>query len=313
MILQNSKDSRVRKYIFSNSLLEVYNDYSKSLDELDITEATKEWRLKHIRGFLHTLEHQGIKFKQLKKEDVYDYLNSITHLKARTKEHRAVCIRLFLDWLYENGIIDFQGSMILRNIKCNKNEQLITYYDDNEITTMINAVDTEKKNGKRDLAIMLLFSYLGIRSKDVIDLKYQDIKWNENRITFVHSKNNEINSFFMPEQLRYALIDYLKNERPESNLENIFIDDDGNKLDDHKIYRTVNKYFDLAKINTENKKHGSHSLRHSLATSLLNQNKSIYEISNILGHKNINDTIVYLRVDLKLLRKISLEVPEWKN
>lgn len=47
--------------------------------------------------------------------------------------------------------------------------------------------------------------------------------------------------------------------------------------------------------------------------SLLNHGNSLYEISSILGHKNINDTITYTKVDIKQLKIISLEVPTWKN
>ena len=314
MVLQkNETDIKIRKYTFSNSLLKTYNKYSNSLDKLDITKDTKEWRLKHIRGLLHTMEINKISMQDLSPVYVYDYLSGLSHYSDRTREHRAVCIRFFLNWCNQNNFINFSGEQILNNIKCNKNEKLITYYTNEEITKIINSVDTNIKDGKRDFAIILLFSYYGLRGRDVRNLKFENIKWNDNKIVVVHQKNNVINSFNMFNQIRYALIDYLKNERIKSNSEYIFIDNNGNKLSDHIIYNIVTKYFNIANIDTQNKKHGSHALRHSLATSLLNDDKSIFEISNVLGHKNIVDTTTYLRVDLKKLKKFSLEVPEWKN
>lgn len=300
--------------LFNSSIInKQYKNYTAYLSTLDLAEETIDWRLKHIRGFLHYIDTHTFSFKELKPDDIYNYLFSINNLRARTKEHRAICIRKFLNWLYKNKEINFTGEKILPKIKCNKNETRISYYTISEINKLINLVDKNNPNEKRDYSILLLCVIYGMRSKDIINLKFTNIDWNDNKLNYVSSKNKYPMSVKMPLVLRYALIDYIKNERVNSELNYIFLKDKNTPINNHTLYDIINKKFTKAKINTQGKRHGSHSLRHSLAVALIENNKSLYEVASILGHLNVNDAKYYAKVNLKELKKISLEVPEWKN
>ena len=163
------------------------------------------------------------------------------------------------------------------------------------------------------MAILLLFGRFGLRQRDIMMLKLEDIKWNDNKIIIVQCKNKIINNYPMTEEIRYALLDYLKNERPESSLPYVFLKDSNNIYNDHFYYNLVNKYLKKANIVLTNKHHGTNIFRHSIATSIINDGYSIYVVSSILGHKNINEAMTYAKVDIKNLKKISLEVPLWEN
>jgi site-specific recombinase XerC len=65
----------------------------------------------------------------------------------------------------------------------------------------------------------------------------------------------------------------------------------------------------LADIGFEERKHGPHALRHSLASNLLSLNEPMPVISEILGHSNTESTMCYLRVDFMQLKQCALEVP----
>jgi len=66
----------------------------------------------------------------------------------------------------------------------------------------------------------------------------------------------------------------------------------------------------LANIkNWKHKKHGPHSLRHSLATNMLKKNISMPVISTVLGHQNTESTKIYLSVDTDKLRQCPLPIP----
>ena len=62
-------------------------------------------------------------------------------------------------------------------------------------------------------------------------------------------------------------------------------------------------------METNNRHHGSHSLRHSLASQLLEQGTPLVVISDSLGHSSSESTMVYLGIDVKGLLTCSLEVP----
>ena len=77
-------------------------------------------------------------------------------------------------------------------------------------------------------------------------------------------------------------------------------------------YHIVNKYIIPAGIELNGRKHGLHSMRHSLASHLLQHNTPYPVISGILGHKNTETTQHYLRIDIQQLRRVALEVPNEK-
>ena len=306
MISQNEKDN-IKKY-WKN----LYECYHLSLDQ-NLKSETKEWRLKHIRGFIDYLISHKIKCNNLKPTDVYNYLSKLVDYSPRTREYRAVCIRFFLDYLNFNKKIKFSGRLILPKIHCNKESKIISYYSDDEINKILNVINAEKQNGKLDLVMMSLLVYYGIRTKDIVNLKIDDIDWKNNYIIINQSKNNYLNILPLIDDVKYSILDYLKNERGTHDENYLLIKNNHIKINEGYVYNKVNYYFKLANIKTENKRHGSHSLRHSLGTSMINHGENIYSISKILGHSNINDTKIYSKLDLNKLKIVSLEVPKWED
>ncbi|NLB20242.1 MAG: tyrosine-type recombinase/integrase, partial [Clostridium sp.] len=109
-----------------------------------------------------------------------------------------------------------------------------------------------------------------------------------------------------------AVIDYLKYGRPNSDLPYIFLQVNSpyDRLNRSTLHSIVHLYLNKANIKCENeRKHGPHALRHSLAGVLLEKKTPIPVISEVLGHESIESTRYYLRIDIKSLRQCALEVP----
>ena len=295
----------------NDSFSKEYFEYLEYVNTLNIKEESKDWRLKHIRGFDIYLRANEIDFQILSKLDVYNYMDSISSLSSRTKENRAICIRMFLDFLHENGELEINGRETFPTIVCTKYSTIPSYYVDEEIREVINSVDITSPLGKRDYAILLILTTYGIREKDLINLSYSNINWNDNKIIIIQSKDNNVNEFPLTKEIRYAILDYLKNGRPKSDLPYIFLTRDKTKFSSSGCYNIVNKYIKKANINIGLRHHGTHAFRHSLATSLLTSGIGIDEISAVLGHDNVASTEVYARVNFNELKKLSLEVPKW--
>ena len=305
MISQN-KFNDINKY-WKN----LYDIYSSSLD-INLKKDTIDWRLKNIRGLLKYLSLLNIECNNLTPENVYNYLSSLESYSARTREHRAICVRFFLNFLNDNLLIEFNGSKILPRIHCNKEEKVINYFTNEEIKKLLSSIDINEINGKLNFSLLTLFTYYGIRLRDVINLKLEDINWNENTICFIQSKTNYVTSLPLIDEVKYPMLDYLKNERIKTSNKYIFIKRNGLRINSRYVSHIINKYFKKATIDINNKKHGAHSLRHSLATNLINNNEDIYTISKILGHSNIDDTKIYSKLNYDKLKIVSLEVPSWQ-
>jgi site-specific recombinase XerD len=109
-----------------------------------------------------------------------------------------------------------------------------------------------------------------------------------------------------------AIIDYLKNGRPETGCRCLFVKHvpPYGEINPATAHTIVSRYFEKSGIAIpQGKKHGPHALRHSLASSLLEGNVPLPVISEALGHTNTNTTGVYLKIDVENLRKCALSVP----
>lgn len=310
----NSQKYKVTKtYSYTKDIYDLYNSYKEYVSNQDLTESTIDWRCKHIRGFLSYIDNNNIKIKNITLENIYDYMMSISEDADRTKEHRAVCIRFFLNYLREKNIIRFSGCDAFPEIKCYKETNIASYYTPQEINKIINSVEKNDENKKRDLAILLLFANLGLRPRDVRLLKFDSIYWNENIVKILQSKTNYVNVLPINNDLRYALIDYMKNERPNLKSEYFFIDKSGNPYNDYFFYNLVNKYLKLGEININGRRHGTYIFRHSLAKETLDNGNGINSVANILGHSSVDNAKYYAKIDFSELKKLPLEVPKCKN
>jgi site-specific recombinase XerD len=108
-----------------------------------------------------------------------------------------------------------------------------------------------------------------------------------------------------------AMIDYIRNGRPKSDSKTIFL----TAIAPYTIISVpgisciVSRIIYKAGIDTKDRHHGSHCLRHSLATRLLKQGTTLPVISDVLGHSDSQTTMTYLNVDINSLLQCSLDVP----
>ena len=98
-----------------------------------------------------------------------------------------------------------------------------SYYTIDEINQILKQVDRNTKKGKRDFAILLLAIVYGLRNSDIVHLKKENILWNENKIELVQYKTKRLLELPLTENVKYSLLDYLKNARPKINTPYIFL------------------------------------------------------------------------------------------
>ena len=227
-------------------------------------------------------------------------------------------LRQYLRYAYDNGITSKDCSIYILPDNYKKHSKLPTTYTEDEIKRMIEAVDRASAIGKRDYLILLLASEYGWRSSDIVNFSFSQIDWDKNTITFSQQKTGNAVVYPLLSSVGNAIIDYLKNGRPDTNTQQIIVSSwkerKGKKIAEPTIHSIVSKYMKYANIsNWEQKKHGPHSLRHSLASNLLKKNISIPIISTILGHQSTETTKVYLSINNTMLKQCALPMPSLKN
>jgi len=228
--------------------------------------------------------------------------------KISNKDSYAI-IRSFLQYLYENGTVNNDLSGTIPHYR--RSVSLPTTYTHDEIKRLENSVNRTTRTGKRDYAIILLASRLGIRAGDIAGMTLNAIDFTRASINFIQEKTGQPLSLPLLPEIREAVQDYVQYARP--NAQNIFlfirIQAPYNKISSSTIMHAVSNYFKAAGIDTSNKKHGPHTLRSSMASSMVNGNIPYDVVRKALGHAGPQAIKSYAKADIENLRMHALDVP----
>ncbi len=272
-------------------------------------ESTREKKRRDIAHFLDYLVDLKIEtFDNLDINVIYDFVNSLDYM-ASTIGHIKYSLKEFFDILYKKEITDFDGKTVFPVISVPRRESIPSFYETEEVKKMTDALTPESRYYIRNKTMVLLAAQLGLRASDILQLKLTDIKWDKNIIEKKQAKTGNTVSVPLPENIKLLLIEYLKNHRPETDSDYVFINEKTGRIYTYTtlayIIRTLIRKTDIV---VGKRKIGPHALRHSLATRLLKNNTPMPVITGVLGHKNLYMTRTYLSIDIDSLRQMSLEI-----
>jgi len=228
---------------------------------------------------------------------------------TKNKDSWAV-VRDFLRFLSKTGCIETDLSTFVPHHKHILN--IPATYSVEEIHRFEGAIDQSSDIGKRDYAMMLLATRLGIRSGDIVRMTMENFDFEHDKICFSQQKTGEILRLPMLSDIKTALMDYIANARPATKDKVIFIRHNApyQGITTSVLRFTVTKYFYKAGIDTTAKKHGPHVFRSSLASSMINGNIPYETVRKVLGHSDLDAIKHYARLDIEKLRECAIEVPE---
>ena len=247
----------------------------------------------------------------IKASEILFYIKQMDPNDSAKKHVSLNILRIFFRYLYEHYILSVDFSSIIPKDNYKNQPKLPSTFTDGEIDALLKAVDRGNPKGKRDYAILLLATKLGLRASDICELKFENIIWERNVITFNQFKSGRALELPLLPEIGNAMIDYLRHGRPVSLDSNCFIhvQTPYDRIHTSDLGNLVRRYITLAGINCSKRKHGPHALRHCFASALLKEKVPLPVISEALGHKNMASTMFYLRIDINSLRKCVLEVP----
>lgn len=266
----------------------------------------------YLERFVQHIQKSGVKqFSGLTAFHINSYIEYATQFTISTVSSSFSCLRSFLAYLHETGVTADRLDTLLPRIRSVAEEMLPSVFTKDDVTAILGSVDRNNPVGKRDYAMLLLAARLGLRASDIINLRMSNLNWRENRIDLVQKKTGSPLSLPLLNEVGDAIIDYLK-ARPDAEYPEVFlrIAPPLMKLSRSGMYLITQKYMRRAGIHIQNaKKHGPHSLRHSLSSVMLENRVPLPIISGILAHKSAETTKVYLKIDVLQLRECALDVP----
>ena len=174
-----------------------------------------------------------------------------------------------------------------------------------EINSLISAIDLSKAEGERNRAMLETMYSCGLRVSELIHLKISDLFFEEGFIKIVGKGNKER---FVP--IHYSaqkyIVLYMNEIRSHLSIkkgfqDTLFLNRRGKSLSRQMIFMILKAL--AIKINL-NKKISPHTFRHSFATHLLKNGADLRAIQQMLGHESITTTEVYVHLDTSYLKKI---------
>jgi site-specific recombinase XerD len=272
------------------------------------SQTTINEHLIYLYRFNQYLENEGIHLlEDICERHVLSFVSTLTNNRINV----VSSLRMFFRHLYVERVLRVDLSYVLANYKWVKREKLPSYYTGEEVKQIESTVSCSSKVGKRDYAVLLLASRLGLRASDIAGLSFSHLDWEKSRIVFKQCKTGKEIELPLLAEIGVAIINYLKHGRPQSDSAHVFLSARApyRPMTGQAVSSAVRYIIDASGISTKQRKRGPHSMRHSLASRLLEHSVSLPVISETLGHKTTQTTMTYLRIDTTALRRCALDVP----
>jgi site-specific recombinase XerD len=303
----------VPKVILAAPLQALLSDYQGfSRQHLRCTPGTMRCRTRHLTRFLYFLEsHQVHDLATLQAGHLSAFVRSQIHLRPKTIAVIVSDLRSFLRFLCLRGILAEDLSAHVPKVRMARNGHVPTVWNREQIPALLAAVDRGSPKGKRDYAILLLACRLGLRVSDIRCLRLEHLNWKESRIEMTQAKTGALVVLPLTEEVGEALIDYLRHGRPVTSHQEVFlrinapVEPFGSNDNLHHIITFYRQRAGIALPPQGGT--GLHSLRHTVATWLLEAGTSLETIASILGHRSLESTQIYTKIDVETLRQAALD------
>ena len=225
---------------------------------------------------------------------------------VRSAETVIYALRALLRFLHVHGLIAEPLAEAVPSV-ARRREDLPRALPVGQVRLLLDGCDRTTPTGRRDYAILVLLSRLGLRRCEVAALSLDDVDWRAGEIV-VHGKGSRIDRLPLPVDAGEAIVDYLRHGRPRDAVDrSLFINACAPLCG---ISRgCVTDVVRYACFRAGIPPVGAHRLRHSVATDLLAHGAGLVEIGQVLRHQDQTTTAVYAKVDRAALAALALPWP----
>jgi site-specific recombinase XerD len=262
-----------------------------------------------VEAFLEDLREEATRerFAALSPTRVRDYLQRTAPQFARvTRKNLVITLRSFLRFAFSAGHLERDVATTIERVPCFSLDRLPRGPKWEDLPKLLATVDRGTKSGRRDFAILLTLMTYGVRAGQLTSLRIDDIHWRDNQIIFQPAKRGRQIIAPLTAAVGNALLEYIREGRPASPPRRVFLSFTApfQPLGASSLYHVVSRAFVLSGIASPHR--GSHALRHAWATRAFAQGQSLKTVADLLGHRSLESTRIYTKVDYTQLRSVGL-------
>jgi len=204
-------------------------------------------------------------------------------------------LRSFLRFLHVQGVIAAPLAQAIPAYSTQR-EALPRALSADELTRLLASCDRQGAAGRRDYAVLVVLSRLGLRANQVAGLRLDDIDWHHGEVVVHNGKGRREDRLPLPSDVGEALVEYLEHGRPEAAAtRRVFVRLFAPLVGLSPTGVTWVVYNACARADLPQV--GAHRLRHTAASAILRAGGSLTEVGQLLSHRRAATTAIYAKVD----------------
>ncbi|MBE3042528.1 tyrosine-type recombinase/integrase [Candidatus Bathyarchaeota archaeon] len=278
-----------------------------------LTEESIHLYRRHVARFLESLGRDATPtgLKRINAERIRSYIRKKAVAYGRSERKTLVStLRLFLGFAWVRGYLRQDLRLAVERVPAFKHEALPRGPRWEDALRLLKTPNRSTTQGRRDYAILLILLTYGVRALQVAGLRMNDLDWRGMKIRFPVAKGGRSVDVPLTRPAGEAILEYLRKGRPSTESRNLFLSllAPVRPLASGSVSTIVSRAFHIAGIPSPHR--GSHALRHAWATRMLSAGRSLKIIADLMGHRQIETTRIYAKVDFTRLRTVALPWPK---
>lgn len=282
--------------VIPDDFMTCMHDFLRDTIARGCSDHTVTYYQEHLTTFYRTLEAQGVvtRLNRLTEDIIRDryimYRIEKDGVQRGTVSAGLRALRAFLNWAVKKRIIEVSpmGDIVVNSKKTNE----VQTFTRDQMRDILSQPDLQTFVGVRDYTIMVVLMETGIRLRELIDMKINDIRWGDSQIAIL-GKNGQVRLVPFQKKCAKILKRYLE-VRGESDVDNVFITQDDGKLSNKSIQDRIKIYGRRANI--KGVRCSPHTFRHTFAKMSVMNGADIFALQKILGHSTLEMVRVYVNM-----------------
>ena len=275
-----------------------------------LADATRRQRRRYGRQFLRwRFGKQPLRVAHIDRSDLVRFVGARAKtLRPASVKVLTVALRSLLRFLQLEGRVKSTLLAAVPSLPAWERFAAPQTLSRRQIADLLRSFDRSTPLGRRDYAMTLCMTELGLRLSEVAQLSLDDLDWHKATLRLVKNKTGRERLLPLPQRLGKALVGYLRRGRPTVAQKRIFLCHHfpyATPLGASQVRYAIQKAYARAGIPATR----THLLRHSFATNRHRQGASLKALADVLGHQSLESTTIYTRVNLPQLRSVAMPWP----
>jgi site-specific recombinase XerD len=267
-----------------------------------------------VRGLMRqALGQDPIDVRRLGPPDVIRFVcTAAGRFSPRSMKAVGTALRSFFRFLRAEGVGDERLEAAIPAVAHWRLGSLPRCLSDQQLARVLAASGGSTPCLRRDRAILVCLATLGLRPREVAELHLEDLDWRQGTIQLRTRKTRHGAVLPLPHDAGRAIVHYLRRERPRTGERRVFVQHLGPRrgapISSTVVSAVVMRA--LRRAGVEAPRAGAYLFRHTVASRMVRHGISLKEVGDFLGHRSLDTTTIYAKLDLPALREVALPWPE---